>query len=108
MYHKIDETEVADGLKLLPGEMIELAFSTQIPQKFKSEQTPEQGHRVTTRERINGKLVTKVEYITEESELIGPANKIYFTNKCIIRLEGATYHIVPYKDVICYQVGQET
>ena len=27
MYQKVDETEVAGGLKLLPGEHIELAFS---------------------------------------------------------------------------------
>ena len=77
MYRKVEATKIKGGMKLLPGEQIELAFRFDAVNK---------GLFSTDRHRDNDFL--------------------YFTNKRVIRLEMATYRIAPYKDIIYYKVGQ--
>jgi len=79
VYYKIEETEIVGGLRLLPDEVVELAFS------FHAEATGFFGG-------------THADHRND--------NKLYFTNMRVIRLERATYRIAPYKDIIYYKVGK--
>jgi len=77
MYRKMEATEIEGGMKLLPGEEIELAF------KF---------------DAVNKGFFSVDKFRDNDC--------LYFTNKRVIRLERATYRIAPYKDIIYYKVGQ--